>query len=313
MNAPEIEFSCVTKVFRQGLFRPVTAVDDISFAIGAGEVVGILGANGSGKSTSLKMLLGFLFPTRGDIRICGYLPHDGRARRLIGYLPETPRFQRFLTAEQVLRYYGRLSDWHPKQLEPRMDELLDLVGLAAVREQKVGGFSKGMTQRLAIAQALLHKPRVLVFDEPMSGLDPVGRREIRHLIAEIRRQLSVTILFSSHILSDVEQLCQSVLLLKKGRMTRHCSVTELLSSEPDCYRLVVSRVPADVAKGFPMESLSEGGHFSFTLSGTDTLHEVLGRLKTEGVAIVSLTSQRRSLEDSLFLATEDQGSEAALL
>lgn len=228
----DIEFNCVTKIFSQGLFRKKVAVDGVTFSIEEHDVVGILGANGSGKSTSLKMMLGFLRPTRGEIHICGQSPGDFRSRRFIGYLPESPRFQKFLTAEQILTYYGRLAGMRQSAIASRVDYLLDLVGLSASRKERVAGFSKGMCQRLAIAQALLHAPRVLLFDEPMSGLDPLGRRDIRKLILQIKSQMAVTIVFSSHILSDVEEVCQSVLLLRQGKITRQCRVSELLASEP---------------------------------------------------------------------------------
>ena len=304
LSEHEIEFVDVTKIFAKGFLSHKAAVQGVSFSIARREVVGILGANGSGKSTSLKMIMGFLRPTRGQIRICGLEPNDYRSRRLIGYLPENPRFQRFLSACQILNYYGRLADMTSVALTSRVDHLLELVGLNQVRHERVGGFSKGMCQRLAIAQALLHRPRILVFDEPMSGLDPIGRREIRLLIQQIQRSMDVTIVFSSHILSDVEQLCHKVILLRGGMLTRHCSVSDLLSGEPDQYRLVAKAVSNALKDRY--SSWLEGGGVddstvTFNVSGAQSLADLLGELRTHGVSIVSLASQRKSLEDSLFL------------
>ncbi|MBI1861900.1 MAG: ABC transporter ATP-binding protein [Deltaproteobacteria bacterium] len=310
----EIEFIGVTKEFASGLWRKKTAVNDVSFGIEAGAVVGILGANGSGKSTSIKMMLGFLKPTRGEIRIGGKGPYDFHTRKMIGYLPENPRFQKFLKAGEVLRYYGGLAEMKGAELSARIDSLLELVGLKHAQRERVAGFSKGMIQRLAIAQSLLHSPPVLIFDEPMSGLDPLGRREIRHLIQEIKKQMPVTILFSSHILSDVELLCQSVLLLKAGRLTRQCSVSELLSGEPDQYRLVAKDVGESFRKRFgeKTQQLPEPDHVAFDLTGAEELALVLAELQHSGGVVVSLTSLRRSLEDSLFLdrrSSTEKGAE----
>lgn len=304
MEHPVISFENVTKVFHTGLFRKKTAVDDVSFTVQSGEVVGMLGANGSGKSTSLKMMLGFLRPTRGEIRVCGQSPRDPKTRRWIGYLPENPRFQKFLTAKQFLAYCGSLTDVTGQALMTRIDYLLDLVGLVRSGHDLISGFSKGMCQRLAIAQALLHEPRVLVFDEPMSGLDPIGRREIRHLIGGIKKQMAITMVFSSHILSDVEELCQSVLLLRHGRLTRHCSISVLLERDPDEYRLVVPSIPPLLAERFHSKLELTREHATLSITGTDDLQQVLAELKRAGISVVSLTSQRRSLEDSLFTSEE---------
>lgn len=313
---PEIEFIGVTKVFRSGLFQKKAAVRDLSFAIPEREVVGILGANGSGKSTSLKMLLGFLRPSSGEIRIHGGAPSDHRTRNKIGYLPENPRFQKFLTAEQILAYYGHLLEMGGKELTKRIEFLLSLVGLNNAKKQRVAEFSKGMVQRLAIAQSILHHPKILVFDEPMSGLDPIGRREIRLLISQIKHEMDVTILFSSHILSDVEQLCGAVLLLNQGQLTRHCAVSELLEGEPDNFRLVVKSIPDTIRLQLEphQEESQDSNHSILNLSGTNELRELLDLLALHGATVVSVTSVRKSLEDSLFLeAKENTDTEVPLL
>lgn len=297
----EIEFVGVTKEFRTGLVRKKTALASVSFSIERGDVVGILGANGSGKSTSLKLILGFLKPTGGLISIGGQSPKDYRCRRLIGYLPENPRFQKFLTAESLLSYYGKLADITGPALRKRIHFLMDLVGIRFAAGERVGGFSKGMVQRLAIAQALIHDPRILIFDEPMSGLDPVGRRDIRELLLDIRNRMSVTVVFSSHILSDVEQVCQSVILLKNGQLTKQCSVAELLAKEPEQFRLVATTTPTELQVKFGqfLEKRNDG-QCVFNVRGAQELGGIVGELDRHGVRIVSLESSRTTLEDSLF-------------
>lgn len=302
MPISDIEFSGVTKEFGVGVLRKKTGVKDLSFQVGYRDVVGILGANGSGKSTTIKLMLGFINPNHGEIRIRGSSPSLASTRSLIGYLPENPRFQKFLRAGQLLNYYGALLGEQGKLLELRVNQLLEMVGLSHAKKERIGGFSKGMIQRLAIAQALLNDPKILIFDEPMSGLDPVGRREIRKLFLEIRERTEATIFFSSHILSDVEAVCKSVLLMKAGRLTRQCSVGDLLSDDPDRYRVVVRQATPIILERYGSMRGHEfaDGQAVFNVLGTQELGGLMEALRQEKVGIVSLTSSRESLEDSLF-------------
>ena len=174
----DITLTDVTKIFRLGVFKTKVGVKGLTLNVPRGKVIGLLGPNGSGKSTTIKMILGFLRPTSGEILVCGHPADQKVARSFLGYLPENPRFQKFLTAKDVLDYYGGLLRLKGLQLEKRVEYLLELVNLKHAALERVQGFSKGMTQRLAIAQSLLHQPRILIFDEPMSGLDPIGRLEI---------------------------------------------------------------------------------------------------------------------------------------
>jgi ABC-2 type transport system ATP-binding protein len=309
----DISLNSVTKIFATGLWRRKTGVADLDLSIPRGEVVGLLGANGSGKSTTLKMILGFIRPTRGEIRVCGQPAGSRAARRLIGYLPENPRFQRFLRARQILTYYGALLGLERRGLGARVDFLLQLVGLTAAASERIQGFSKGMTQRLAIAQALLGQPRLLILDEPMSGLDPLGRIEIRGLIQQIHREMpGTTIFFSTHILHDAQELCTSVALLKKGRLQRQCRIEDLLGAEARTYRLVVRGVssltlpriaPAATAEATPLG-------WSLRVEGTESLTGILAGLQREKATLVAIQSEQPSLERALYADLNEPAPEA---
>jgi ABC-2 type transport system ATP-binding protein len=293
----------VTKTFPTSVFKKKTAVDNLTLDIPQGEIVGLLGANGSGKSTTIKMILGFLKPTVGQIWVCGQTAGTRQARELIGYLPENPRFQKFMRGGEILQYYGRLYGLSGSDLRARTESMLELVGLAPAAAERVGGYSKGMTQRLAIAQALLNKPKLLIFDEPMSGLDPLGRMEIRNLIRTIHAELSkTTIFFSTHILSDVEALCSSVALLKKGQLQAHCEIDQLMKSDSEHFSMVVTGLPKNLEDQYRREyaALSTSLGLAFTVDSVDVLITRLSEVRRSGARIVSVNSQRRGLEEALF-------------
>lgn len=294
----------VSKVFRLGVWKKKLAVDNLSLAVPKGKVMGLLGPNGSGKSTTIKMILGFLQPSRGEILVSGRLSTDKNARSLIGYLPENPRFQKFLTANEIMRYYGGLMGLSGVPLRSRITELLERVGLSKAQSERVQGFSKGMTQRLAIAQSLINHPSLLIFDEPMSGLDPLGRMEIRSLIAQIHQDMpDTTIFFSTHILADVEELCDSVALLRKGRLATHCSVHELISQDSERFDIVVKALPESFMNQWNISKKVVAAGFAFEVQGADLLAKYLLDLKKLGVPVVTIHSQRKKLEQTLF-ATE---------
>lgn len=281
----DISIEQVTKIFKTGMGKKKIGVSELNLQVPKGQVVGLLGPNGSGKSTTIKMILGFLKPNQGKIRVCGYEVPSKITRSFIGYLPENPRFPKFLSGRTLLRFYGNLLALSGKTLENRIDFLLDLVNLRSASHEKVQGYSKGMTQRLAIAQALLNEPRLLIFDEPMSGLDPLGRRDIRNLISRIHQELpQATIFFSSHILEDVEQLCSMVALLKKGKLQKICSIEELLKMDGQRFEVAV-RTPNLESRFF---------------SGSDDLVQFLNESKQKGYLISQISSVRISLEEALF-------------
>lgn len=293
----------VTKVFETGPFQRKTAVDALSLSIPRGEVIGLLGANGSGKSTTLKMILGFLRPTRGQIQIEGRDAGTRESRRHLGYLPENPKFQKFLRGAEVLTYIGRLHGMRGKALEVRCGQLLELVGLTHAGRERVAGYSKGMTQRLAIAQSMLNHPALLIFDEPMSGLDPLGRMEIRSLISRIHQEMpQATLFFSTHILADAEALCTSVALLKHGKLQVHCPIAQLLQSQSDAYELTLAGLPktleAEISQSHTTSPSPLG--LTVTVDSTLALEQGLAKWRAAGARVLSIYTKRPNLEQALF-------------
>ena len=227
MNLPAIEINDVSKIFGTGRKRN-QALDGLSLTVRQGEVFGFLGPNGAGKSTTIKLLLHFLRPSSGSLRILGHEVGQEEYRHRIGYLSELPFFYDHLTARETLLLSGRLSGMAGATLTERIPVLLARMNLAEAAGRRVGGFSKGMKQRLGMANALIHDPEVLIFDEPMSGLDPLGRYLIKGLIAELHSQ-GKTVFFSSHILSDIEDLCDRIGIVHRGRLLYCGGLTEFLA------------------------------------------------------------------------------------
>jgi len=228
-----VDIACVgvTKTFKDFWMRPrVRAVDGVTLEVRRGQVYGLLGPNGSGKSTTIKMLLGLLQPTAGRIAILGKRPTDVATKRHIGYLPEESYLYRFLTGRETLDYFGRLFRLDARARRERIDMLLDMVGLEAVQHRPVGEYSKGMQRRIGLAQSLINDPQLLILDEPTSGMDPVGSRQIKDLIATLARR-GKTVLLCSHLLGDVEDLCDRVAIMYGGRIRAEGTCAELLTQE----------------------------------------------------------------------------------
>jgi ABC-2 type transport system ATP-binding protein len=228
-----IDIACVgvTKTFRDFWMRPrVRAVENVDLQVHRGQVYGLLGPNGSGKSTTIKMLLGLLQPTAGRIAVLGKRPKDVAVKRMIGYLPEESYLYRFLTGRETLDYYGRLFRLDRRARRERIDMLLEMVGLEAVQDRPVGEYSKGMQRRIGLAQSLINDPQLLILDEPTSGMDPVGARQIKDLIATLARR-GKTVLLCSHLLGDVEDLCDRVAIMYGGRVRAEGTCAELLTQE----------------------------------------------------------------------------------
>lgn len=204
------------------------AVDDLSFTVSEGEVYGLLGPNGSGKSTTMKMLLGLVKPSAGRCAIFGKASTDTRSREDVGFLPESPYFYKHLSGRETLRFYGKLCGLGGRVLAARIDELLGMVGLEEAADRRLAGYSKGMLQRIGLAQALVHDPRLIVLDEPTAGVDPAGSRQIRDLILDLKR-LGKTVILSSHLLEQVEEVCDRVGILNRGRMVREGVLDELIA------------------------------------------------------------------------------------
>ena len=311
-----IRTDALTKHYSVGFWRPrpYVALDALTLQVAAGDVFGFLGPNGAGKTTTLKLLMQLVFPTSGSAEILGRPVGDLAVRRRIGYLPENPYFYDYLTAEELLSYFGGLFGYSGADLRRRVGRLLDDVGVGAERRLQLRKFSKGMVQRVGIAQALINEPEVVVLDEPMSGLDPLGRREIRELILRLRRR-GCTVLFSSHVLSDAEALCSEVAILAKGRLVAAGALSDLLAGRVRGWELVLaglSRELVDRLAGTVRRVTPLGGdRYTLELPLTPPPDRVLSELVAAGASLVSLTPISDTLED-LFVsrvagASHDRG------
>src|SRR6187399_247147 len=242
----------LTKDFAVGFWRkrPYRALDRLTLDVEAGEVFGFLGPNGAGKTTTLKLLMQLVFPTSGTADLLGKPAGDLAARRRIGFLPENPYFYDYLTAEELLTYFASLFGYRGAERRARASRLLDEVGIGAERRLQLRKFSKGMLQRVGIAQALVNDPELVILDEPMSGLDPLGRRDVRSLILRLRDR-GCTVFFSSHVLSDAEALCSRVAILAKGKLVAAGRLSDLVDFRARGWELVVSGTsePAIAALG----------------------------------------------------------------
>ena len=237
----------LTKEYAVGFWRkrPYRALDRLTLEIAPGEVFGFLGPNGAGKTTTLKLLMRLVFPSSGRAEILGRPAGDLDVRRRIGYLPEHPYFYDYLTAEELLAYFAGLFGIAGQERTRRVSSLLDEVGIGRERRLQLRKFSKGMLQRVGIAQALLNQPELVIFDEPMSGLDPLGRRDVRSLILRLRDR-GCTVFFSSHVLSDAEALCSRVAILAKGRLVTSGRLTEILAFQIRGWEVVAVDVAAEL-------------------------------------------------------------------
>jgi ABC-2 type transport system ATP-binding protein len=301
----------LAKTFRLGFFRKrVEAVRDVSLDVRRGEVFGFLGPNGSGKTTTLKMLMGLVFPTRGRAEVFGLPVGSLSAKRRLGYLPETPYFYDYLTPEEFLDLVGALSDVPRAERRKRRDRLITRVGLDHARGRPLRKFSKGMLQRVGIAQALMGEPELVVLDEPMTGLDPVGRKEIRDLILELAAE-GKTVFYSTHILPDVELTCDRVAMLFAGRIKSIGPLGDLLSarllSTEVCLRPGPSGLPA-LPAGATQHRAAEG--VAINLPEGANVDAFLTAALSAGASVLSVSTRKESLED-LFIRQASSSSEPA--
>ena len=312
MTTLAVRTEALTKVFRVGMRgRPMTAIHRVDLAIEQGEIFGFLGANGAGKTTIFKILTGLVVPTSGRVWIMG-LALGGRASTSpIGFLPETGCYHEFLTAEEFLRFTGQLCGMSRARCATRIDELLQLVGLTAVRQVALRTFSKGMLQRIGIAQAMINDPPLVILDEPMSGLDPMGRKQMRELILGLKAA-GKTVLFSSHIVPDVELLCDRVTMLVKGSVVATGRVHDLLQPRTnESVELVIEGLEQEGL--FHLQPLvsrlvHRGHQVVATVEGASQVGMVLDVIRAAKARLVSLTPQQRSLEE-LFAPSSNESTE----
>jgi len=292
-----IEILGLEKIYRLGFWRkrPKRALQPLHLTVEEGEVFGFLGPNGAGKTTTLKMLMGLVFPSGGSARILGREWTDPEVKAQIGFLPEQPYFYDYLTAHELLDYYGQLSGVPAKDRKRRVEEVLLRVGLTDVKGMQLRKFSKGMLQRVGIAQAILHNPKLVFLDEPMSGLDPLGRREVRDLIQQLKQE-GKTVFFSTHILSDAEALCDRVAIIHKGELKGVGAVEELTASVQGRVEVIWhgTQVPAAM-KGLGAECYVSGDTVRAVMDERmqDAAIDVLRR---ERIRLIAITPLRTSLE-----------------
>ena len=280
--------------------KPVTVLSDISLSVSRGEIFGFLGHNGAGKTTTMKVLLGLVRATSGHVELLGSSVENVATRARIGYLPESPYFYDYLTAEEFLCFYGKLAGLDRETTQKRIPQLLERVSLTEARHRQLRKFSKGMLQRIGLAQALIHDPELVILDEPMSGLDPIGRKEVRDLILSLRDH-GKTVFFSTHIISDVEMICDRVGIVSKGRIRSVGRIEDLVNGhvaqtvEVVCDGIIGENLP-DV-KAMATRILQRGDRCLMMLPGQDHLDRVLAVLRTAGGKLVSVIPHKESLED----------------
>jgi len=299
MAAPAIEFAEVTKIYQRRFRKTqVAALSQVSFEVARGEVCAFLGPNGAGKTTSMNILMGFVFANSGRCRILGYGPGDVRAKERIGFLPEHFAFYRYLNAEKLLQFHLRLSGRRLADPVRLIADLLTGVKLENYRSLKIGRFSRGMVQRLGIAQALIGDPQLLVLDEPTSGLDPAGRKEVRDLILALKAQ-GKTIFLSSHILSEVEQVCDRVIIIDRGHTVQAGTMHEMLA-EGNRVEIVVDQLPEAMEAAVKERGGSVERSAGRVRIAVDALHKrtLAEMLWAAGCDVVSITPIKGSLEET---------------
>ena len=308
-----IEIENLTKDYETGFWKKkkVRSLDDLSLTVKGGQIFGFLGANGAGKTTTIKLLMGLLFPTSGTARILERDISDTGMHRSIGYCPENPYFYDYLTAVELMNYFGEIFGFDAAKRKNRSEELLTKVGLEQKSWNKqLRTFSKGMLQRVGLAQSLINEPEIVFLDEPMSGLDPIGRREVRELIAGLRDK-GTTVFMSTHILSDIEALCDEVAILRNGRLAATGNLEGLLttSGEKRGFEIGLSGVSEEIIRPLlkdidHLEILDEANGVMIVVQNENAIDPVLAAARTAGGKLISVQRVKQSLEE-LFVRQSD--------
>ncbi|MDE3110744.1 MAG: ABC transporter ATP-binding protein [Acidobacteriota bacterium] len=307
---PAIEILGLTKDYAVGFWRKRMrrSLDNLSLEVNEGEIFGFLGPNGAGKTTCMKLLMGLIFPTAGTARILGRPIDDVAMHRDIGYLPEQPYFYDYLTARELLDYYARFSGFSAAERRARVTRVLERVGLASAADVQLRKFSKGMLQRAGIAQAIIHDPRIVFLDEPMSGLDPIGRREVRDIILDLKTQ-GRTVFFSTHVLSDAEMLCDRVAVLHLGKLRGVGSPGKIVSVEVHAMEILFE--PAEghsLPPGLAQRAMPVGGRYRLELPEA-ALYSAFDEIRACNARILSVSPVRQTLED-YFLGLVERAPQA---
>src|SRR5271156_4015293 len=317
MAGPDIEIDKLTKESPYGFLhlKKKTSLEGLSMQVETGEVFGFLGPNGAGKSTTIKLLMNLIFPTSGSARLLGKPTTDVEMHRDIGYLPEQPYFYDYLTAAEVLDYFAKFYDLTPADRKVRVHNLLKKVGLETAGRIQLRKYSKGMLQRVGLAQAILHDPQLVILDEPMSGLDPVGRREVRDLILELKN-VGKTILFSTHILSDAEMLCDRVGVIVSGKLQGVGAPGEIVGMKTEgmeiLFELPANAATATNAAAILAKATKTGERYRMHVAGEE-LYAALEQLRGAGAKILSVAQVKASLEEYFMHLIEADRAQAAAI
>ncbi|MGD9822954.1 ABC transporter ATP-binding protein [Desulfobacter sp.] len=307
-----IDIKGLTKSFSNGWLGRKQVLGDLNFQILDNEVFGYLGGNGAGKTTTFKLMLGLIRPDKGDIFFWGCPAKDKISRAMIGYLPEQPYFYAYLTGAEALDFYASLFGMTGAERKKRVGYLLDLVGVAHARDTQLRKFSRGMLQRIGIAQALVNDPKLLILDEPMSGLDPMGRKAMRDIILSCRDQ-GKTIIFSSHIISDVEMICDRAGILANGELKSVISMDDAMSSKDSTWEITCQGGRLDLS-GIEGQSrikqVIRGTRHIVSTGDKDTADRIMETIKNQKLTLVSFSTVRKSIED-IYLANTGQNAASA--
>ena len=300
MSEISVDVKNLTKIYRAGLKKNrVTALKNFSLSVESGNIFGLLGPNGAGKTTLVKVLLGITFPTDGDAKLLGESIYNFQVRQRIGYLPENHRFPPYFTAEQLLKFVAELTGYDNKNINLRIDELLELVKMLRWKKTKIKKYSKGMMQRIGLAQALINDPDLIFLDEPTDGVDPIGRKEIRDILSELKSK-GKTIFVNSHLLSEVELISDRVAILNKGELITEGTVEDITTNK-ELYKISFdSPVPESLIENDLREfSVRAGENYSYTLKVNDisSLNKFIDEVRKHNLNIHSIVPQRSSLEE----------------
>ena len=313
MPSPAIETENLTKDYPTGFLntRKKRSLDGLTMQVAEGEIFGFLGPNGAGKSTTIKLLMGIIFPTAGKAQILGKPVSDVGMHQDIGYLPEQPYFYDYLTAAELLNYFAQFHNLSPARRKERVQTMLKKVGLETAGKIQLRKYSKGMLQRVGLAQAILHDPKVVVLDEPMSGLDPVGRREVRDIILELKQQ-GRTVMFSTHILPDAESLCDRVGVIVGGKLHGVGKPDEIVGAKAEGYEVLFEYSGVPGALEILSNAAQSGSRFRMQVP-EERLYAVMDELRRAGARIVGVTQIKPTLEEFfMHLVAADRAQAAAV-
>ncbi len=290
----------LSKEYQSGLWSKKTlALDNLNLEVDEGEIYGFLGPNGAGKTTTIKILLRIIFPTSGTAWLLDKELGQAIQHHKIGYMPENPYFYRFLNGLEFLNFYAQIAGINPEDAKKKAERLLDVVGLSHAAKVRISDYSKGMVTRVGLAQAMITDPALLLLDEPMSGLDPIGRREIRDLILELKEQKK-TIFFCTHILADVEMLCNRIAILNKGKLVKQGTVAEIMATGVATYTVSLDNLSPEASeKLIPMAEKQEeiGGLLHLTAKDQETAQHIANIAVQENARVIEMRPDRGSLED----------------